>query len=241
MKSALRYAMALIAALLLSSTFAIAPAAAQHTGHVYLLRGLANVFSMGMDTLAEKLNARGITATVHEYGTWQQLADQAAAESRANRNAPIIIVGHSLGADAAVEMAERLTALGRPPRLVVTFDPVGVSTVGRSSGTFINYYQSNNGYGKRLATGAGFSGRLYNHNLNGASGLDHFNIEKAPSLHAKVIATIESLTVVRRSKPRPAVAKPAEPTAPATPAASAPSDKAAAKPETATASAAKSL
>lgn len=229
MKSSLRYAVALIAALFLSATFAAGPAAAQYRGHVYLLRGLANVFSLGMDTLAEKLNARGIDATVYEYGQWQQLADQAAAESRRNGNAPIIIVGHSLGADAAVEMAERLTALGKPARLIVTFDPVGVTTIGRASGTFINYYQSNNGYGKRLTTAAGFRGRLYNHNLDGANGLDHFNIEKSPSLHAKVIATIADITVVRRRKPAPAVAKPAPPEAPVTPAASTPSDKAAAK------------
>ncbi|MGB6951011.1 MAG: TrmH family RNA methyltransferase, partial [Candidatus Cybelea sp.] len=32
---------------------------AQSRAHVYLLRGLLNVFSLGMDTLAEELNARG--------------------------------------------------------------------------------------------------------------------------------------------------------------------------------------
>lgn len=241
MKSALRNAMALIAALFLSTVFAVVPAAAQHRGHVYLLRGLANVFSLGMDSLADKLNARGIEATVHEYGQWQQLASQAAAESRANGNAPIIIVGHSLGADAAIEMAEYLTAMGKPARLVVTFDPVGVTSVGRASGTFINYYQSNNGYGKRLTTGAGFGGRLYNHNLDSANGLDHFNIEKSASLHAKVIATIEGITTVQRRKPRPTtVAKPAATPAPATNASDTKAENSS-KPSTATASAGKAL
>ncbi|MFG1360393.1 thioesterase domain-containing protein [Xanthobacter pseudotagetidis] len=208
MMSALRHASALIVALFLSVSFATGPAAAQNTGHVYLLRGLANVFSLGMDDLAEKLNARGITATVHEYGAWPQLADQAAAASRANRNAPIIIVGHSLGADAAIEMAQRLTALGVAPRLVVTFDPVGVTSIGPSGGRFVNYYQSNNGYGKRLATGPGFKGRLDNRNLDASGSIDHFNIEKSPRLHSEVIAAVQAITA--RPKPRPRPVEPAQ-------------------------------
>lgn len=208
MMSALRPVFALIFALFLSAGLSAGPAAAQNNGHVYLLRGLANVFSLGMDELAEKLNARGITATVHEYGVWPQLADQAAAESRAKRNAPIIIVGHSLGADAAIEMAQRLTALGAAPRLVVTFDPVGVTSIGPSGGRFVNYYQSNNGYGKRLATGPGFRGRLDNRNLDGAGSIDHFNIEKSPRLHAEVISMAQALTA--RPKPKPKPAEPAD-------------------------------
>lgn len=204
MMSALRSVFALIVALVLSAGFAVGPAAAQNVGHVYLLRGLANVFSLGMDDLADKLNARGITATVHEYGIWPQLADQAAAESRARGNAPIIIVGHSLGADAAIEMAQRLTALGAAPRLVVTFDPVGVTSIGPSAGRFVNYYQSNNGYGKRLATGAGFKGRLDNRNLDASGSIDHFNIEKSPRLHAEVISMAQALTAKPKPKPKPA-------------------------------------
>ncbi len=33
---------------------------------IYLIRGLANVFSQGMDDLGAKLRARGYNATVHE-------------------------------------------------------------------------------------------------------------------------------------------------------------------------------
>lgn len=225
MKSGLRLIQALVAALVLF--FAAEPASAQNRGHVYLLRGLANVFSLGMDDLANKLNARGIPASVHEYGQWAALANAAAAESRANGNAPIIIVGHSLGADAAIEMAERLTALGAPARLVVTFDPVGVTQVGAASGYFVNYYQSNNGYGKRLTAGAGFRGNIVNRNLNAIGNIDHFNIEKSPRLHDEVITQVRSFTTPK-PKPKP---KPADPAAPGAPApATAPGTQAAAKP-----------
>ncbi|MGR7995249.1 thioesterase domain-containing protein [Xanthobacter sp. ZOL 2024] len=211
MLSRLRFAVALFAALFL--TIAVRPAAAQGTPHVYLMRGLANVFSYGLDDLAAKLNARGIPATVYEYGQWQSLADMASAESRAHGRFPIVVVGHSLGADAAIQMAERLTALGTPPTLVVTFDPVGVNTVGAASGRFVNYYQSNNGYGKRLTAGPGFRGKLINRNLDQVAAIDHFNIEKSPQLHSEVVSQVRALGVRRKPKPRP-VAKPAQPAAP---------------------------
>lgn len=223
MKSGLRFAQALLAALVV---FCVAqPALAQQNrGHVYLLRGLANVFSLGMDDLAAKMNARGIPATVHEYGQWQQLADAAAAESRATGNAPIVIVGHSLGADAAIEMAERLTALGVPPKLVVTFDPVGVTQVGPSLGYFVNYYQSNNGYGKRLTAARGFRGNIVNRNLDAIGSIDHFNIEKSPRLHEEVITQVRSITNKPKPKPKPAApaAPAAEPSSPGTQAAAHP-------------------
>ncbi|WP_454918934.1 hypothetical protein [Xanthobacter sediminis] len=207
MTLSLRFAVALFAALFLTATGR--PAAAQGTPHVYLMRGLANVFSLGMDDLAAKLNARGIPAAVYEYGQWEQVAAQASAVSKSERGSPIIIIGHSLGADAAIETGERLTALGTPARLVITFDPVGVSTVGAASGRFVNYYQSNNGYGKRLTSGAGFRGTLVNRNLDSVSALDHFNIEKSAALHAEVMASVQALKARPKPKPKPAPAAPA--------------------------------
>lgn len=201
------------AALFLSS--AVQGSAFAQTGpRVYLMRGLANVFSTGMDTLAGQLQAKGIRADVYEYGQWQQLADDAVAWSRANHRAPVVIVGHSLGADAAIEMSERMTAMGIPPRLVVTFDPVGVTTVGRTGGRFINYYQSNNGFGKALTKGPGFSGTLVNRNQDAAAaqGIDHFNIEKVEAFHQQVITMVRALSA--RPKPRPQPAPVADPAAP---------------------------
>ena len=80
----------------------------QPRAHVYLLRGLMNIFSLGMDTLAEELKRHDIDATVHNYAEWQTLADRAAADYKAGKEAPIILIGHSLGADAVMEMAAYL-------------------------------------------------------------------------------------------------------------------------------------
>lgn len=226
-----------LAALVLS--LAMAGGASAQTGpRVYLMRGLANVFSTGLDDLASKMQAKGIWAQVYEYGQWQQLADDAVSWSRAHNKAPVVIIGHSLGADSAIEMAQRMTAMGIPPRLVVTFDPVGVTQIGRSGGRFVNYYQSHNGFGKMLTTGPGFSGTLSNRSQDAAAaqGIDHFNIEKADYLHQQVITMVRALG--SRPKPRPApapaMAAPAVPAPSATPA-SAPASAPAASTASATA------
>jgi hypothetical protein len=52
--------------------------------HVYLLRGAFNVFSLGMDQIAAKLQQRGIHATVDNYLAWPSLAEQAALSTRAD-------------------------------------------------------------------------------------------------------------------------------------------------------------
>lgn len=206
MKAGIRVLGLLLGALVLVCAH-LQPVQAQTTGRVYLMRGLANVFSLGMDTMADKLRARGVNATVYEYGQWQQLASDAVAWSRANRRAPVVIVGHSLGADAAIQMAQAMTAMGLAPKLVVTFDPVGVQQIGRSGGRFINYYQSNNGFGKRLTTLPGFAGTLSNRNLDNLPAIDHFNIEKADVIQAEAIKEI--ITALRRPPPPQPVPTPA--------------------------------
>ncbi len=89
------------------------PGMAQSRAHVYLLRGLMNIFSLGMDTLGAELSKRGVYATVDNHADWQSLADQAAAHYKAGSEGPIIIIGHSLGADAVMEMADYLGHEGR--------------------------------------------------------------------------------------------------------------------------------
>jgi hypothetical protein len=48
--------------------------------HVYLLRGAFNVFSLGMDQIATRLQHQGIDTTVANYLSWPTLAEEAAAK-----------------------------------------------------------------------------------------------------------------------------------------------------------------
>lgn len=165
---------------------------------VYLLRGLANIFSLGMDDLTAKLNARGIKASVHSYADLVALSNYAIEQAtQGKRPTPVVIIGHSLGADAAVYMGNRLTAAGVPVPLVVTFDPVNYTIASAKIGKVVNYYQAG-GSGKPVS-----GPRVDNIDLTGSEALSHFNIEKAAELHNRVIAMIQ-----RPVRARPVAAKP---------------------------------
>ncbi|WP_428032244.1 hypothetical protein [Ancylobacter sp.] len=169
---------------------------------VYLLRGLANIFSLGMDDLAAKLRARGIEASVHSYVDLETLSRYAVEQASAGkrRPSPVIIIGHSLGADAAVTMGNRVTAAGVPVPLVVTFDPVTAMTASPKIGKVVNYYQAG-GSGKAVS-----GPRVENIDLTGSGALSHFNIDKATELHSKVIAMVQRAPrpVAAKPKPKPA-------------------------------------
>src|SRR5690242_10723298 len=63
----------------INAATSVAPAA---TAHVYLLRGVLNVFSLGLDEIAARLQAQGIPVTVANFVSWSSLANEAAAEYR---------------------------------------------------------------------------------------------------------------------------------------------------------------
>ena len=163
-------------------------------GRVYLLRGLANVFSRGMDQLGAKLNAKGIPARVTNHSHWRQFADVIVSEYKSDRSViPLVIIGHSLGADAAVTMANYLAAKGVPVRLVVAFDGVaGASPVVNGVAEVINYYKPN-GYGRRLTEAEGYKGKLVNVDLSERKEIYHLNIDKAKVLQDEVIGKIEAI------------------------------------------------
>jgi hypothetical protein len=167
----------------------------QSRAHVYLLRGLFNVFSLGMDSLAEELKRRGVDATVHGYGEWQTLADRAAADYKVGKEGPIILIGHSLGADAVMEMAAYLGRKGVPVALVVPFDGTKSFAASDNVARVLNLTQRDYAY---MRGGPGFHGTLANVDVSSDSSIDHINIDKSPRLHTRVVA--EVLAVVGNHK-----------------------------------------
>jgi thioesterase domain-containing protein len=125
------------------------------------MRGLLNVFSMGLDSIAARLNKHGIQATVHNHMESEAIADEAIQACKSGRENEIIFVGHSLGASAVVEMADRLSAAGVRTALVVSLDPVTRTTAKGNAYRIINYYISN-GVGQVVDRGANFHGSLQN-------------------------------------------------------------------------------
>lgn len=169
------------------------------TGEVYLMRGLLNVFSRGMDTLAGRMRAKGFDAVSYNHSNWQVYADDIITRAALKKvSYPIIIMGHSLGGNAAPQMANYLGARGIKTSLVVAFDPTEHQVVGRNVGTVINYYLPNgrNTFDK----GAGFGGSLQNVNVSNIPNIEHTNVEKNVGLQNKSIARAEKLSRVIKNQ-----------------------------------------
>jgi hypothetical protein len=155
--------------------------------HVYLFRGLADVFSTGMDTLAVELNNQGVYATSHSHTDWKIIADRTAADYKAKKESPIILIGHSLGADAVMEMADYLGDKGVPVALVMPFDGTQSFPVPGNVARVINFTQRDYAY---MRPGPGFRGSINNVNLSSNHDIGHLNIDKSPELHARVLSEV---------------------------------------------------
>jgi len=174
------------------------PARVASSAHVYLMRGLLNVFSLGMDSLAQELEQRGIGATVYNHTQWQFVCNEIAGRYQAGNRGPVILVGHSLGADAVMQMGECLGGKGVPVALIVPFDGTGSYSASANVARVLNITQRRYAYMRR---GPGFHGELVNFDVSRDQSTDHFNIDKLPRLHAMVINKIMGVVGGRRPAP----------------------------------------
>jgi hypothetical protein len=173
-----------------------AVAKAQPRGSVYLFLGLLNVFSTGLDALSGELKAKGVHNTAMNYGGWMGPAADIKVRWAKDKNAtrPIVLVGHSFGADAAIAMAADLGKKGIPVDLIVIFDATQRQPVPANVRHLINFYGATDGVGKKLAGGKGFHGKLENINIDKLKeAIGHLNIEKQPAFHKRVLAEVLSL------------------------------------------------
>jgi pimeloyl-ACP methyl ester carboxylesterase len=112
-------------------------------GNAYLVRGLIGVFSTGMDELAAQLEAAGIRAHVYQS---EQRGDLARRLIEVYRNAPapepLILIGHSYGADDVIRTARDLDRAGIPVDLIVTVDATTPPRVPKNVKLVWNFYQS---------------------------------------------------------------------------------------------------
>ena len=116
---------------------------AASTAHVYLLRGVLNIFSLGLDDIAAQLRAQGIPVTVANFASWSSLADEAALAYKSGRIKKIILVGHSSGATALPDMVAKLDQLGAPVTLAIGLDSVFRTKLSGRVGRYVNFYIAN--------------------------------------------------------------------------------------------------
>lgn len=210
-----RQAHAMAVALLLLLAVAASPAQARNsaatasTAHVYLLRGVLNIFSLGLDDIAAQLRAQGIPVTVANFASWSSLADEAAAGYRSGRIKTIILVGHSSGATALPDMVAKLDQLGAPVRLAIGLDSVFRTSLSGRVGRYVNFYIAN-GAGTAVEKTGRFQGTLENVNVQNVPGVGHMSIEKNQIMQQKVIGEINAV-VFGRSAPAAGAQKPRQP------------------------------
>ncbi|MGB6398715.1 MAG: hypothetical protein WBF73_23990 [Bradyrhizobium sp.] len=181
--------------------------------HVYLVRGVLNIFSLGMDEIAAKLQQQGINATVHNHLAWASIADAAAAEYKTGRAKTIILVGHSSGATCLPGIVGRLDQQGVPVKLAIGLDSVFHTSLAGRVGRYVNFYVAN-GAGTRVEKTGNFRGTLENVDVETVPGVSHLSIDKNQIMQQKVIAAIDA--AVRSS---PSVVTAAADKPPAVPAA----------------------
>jgi hypothetical protein len=169
-----------------ASTTASAETAASHP-HVYLMRGLLNIFSLGMDQLAARIQSRGIDASVYNHSVADDVVNRIVREYRAGDHGPYILVGHSLGADAVMTMAQQLNLQGVPVALVVPFDGTGSYAAPSNVACVLNLTQRKYAY---MVPGAGFHGKLSNVDVSSDTSIDHFTIDKSPRLQAIALRSV---------------------------------------------------
>jgi len=162
------------------------------TPRVILLRGWFGVFSMGLDTVNEQLKALGINAEVAGHLSWQNEVAEILRDRSAGQTGPLILVGHSQGANNVIDMARALESSHVTVDLLITLSPFMQNRVPANVAKAINYYQAP-GWGQPLEADQGFHGKLINVNLADDPTISHIGIDKSTKIQTEIVREISAV------------------------------------------------
>lgn len=174
-------------------------ASAPRTARIYMMRGLLGIFSLGIDSLATRLRAQGYDPQIFGWDQWGSIATEILDGNRRGDTSQIILIGHSLGSNSTIEVANAIRQQNVPVDLIVTFDITQPLQVPRNVVRFINFYQ-NNGFGQPAVAGYGFNGDLQNIDLTADTSIGHGNIDEIPRLQKAVVDKVLEITVQQTKK-----------------------------------------
>ena len=167
------------------------------TGEIYLMRGLMDIFSRGIDVMAGQMRQKGLNAVNTSYTEWETLASDIVARAKTKDvSYPIVIIGHSLGANDAAKMATYLGDRGVRVEYVVTFDPTEPGYYGKNVGRVINFYLPNEN--NKAYRRSGFRGEMKNIDVSDIPEISHTTVEKNSKLQSDVINRVMSMTRPKR-------------------------------------------
>ncbi len=116
-------------------------------GRVYCILGWLGIWSRGMDAIAQRVDAElGVQAMSLANQEWTKLASFVRTEHEAGRwSGPLILVGHSIGADDQVRVAKRLNEGNIPVDLVILIDPTVPPVIPPNVKHCVNIFKSHPG------------------------------------------------------------------------------------------------
>ncbi len=97
-----------------------AAAATTFQGDIYILGGGFGVFSTGLEKLRIQLQQKGVTASRVSYQSWRMVAQKITEHRGQYGRKPVVIIGHSLGANNAILIANALKKKGIQVDLIVS-------------------------------------------------------------------------------------------------------------------------
>lgn len=163
---------------------------------VYLLRGWFGVFSTGMDAMAEQLQGKGIKAEAIGHLAWKATVSKIASDRAAGKTGPLVLIGHSQGANNVIEMAAELEKQKIPVDLLVTLAPYLQDPVPGNVVKALNFYQAG-GWGAPLTGDKGFRGKISNIDLAGDLISTHVNVDKNDKVQADIAREVIALSRAR--------------------------------------------
>lgn len=182
---------------------------------VYALRGLWDVFSLGLDTLTDKLHAQNIDAVAASDTQWSRVAEEIrSTHGESGDGGSIVLVGHSYGADDAIRVAKRLESAKLSVALLVLVDATNPPPVPANVDRVVHYYlpttlgeDDPDGFpGNPVVLEPGnkhtqMENIIFSEENFGprVAGVDHFSIDESPVLHQLVIDAAKELCAGTRS------------------------------------------
>ena len=160
------------------------------SGDVVFVRGGFNIFSGGLDSLAEKLVKKGVTSRIYRHTQVPQIVRSIRRNQRLHGQRPIILVGHSWGANAILDVARILRGHKLNVRYMVTIAATSPNVAPSNIEKLTNYYFKQNGWGKPVRAVKGFRGVLKNVDMSTEAQVHHFNVDDHPRVHSQIINNV---------------------------------------------------
>lgn len=171
-----------------------------YKGEVHTMLGGLGLFSTGMRTLSDTVedecnisapsdmwyNAGNVTRKIVSYYQTHKV------------HRPIILVGHSLGANEQIKVARNLNKVGIPVDLLVTVDAVSQTIVPPNVKYAMNFYKPSfvpMFSGLRLKAVDPEKTRIDNINVTTVKGIkvNHFTIDKDPIVQAMIMKEVKKV------------------------------------------------